>query len=147
MMTAKVLYFFLLIILSITSSCENTFRSQAQNTQYQEIYLDQFKLTYFKQLLKKSYNNSNAILEIIGNDHSGFTEAVLSEQDFKIIDSLTTLDNQRLIVDSSESHLRVEGAQGKRPLGFIMDRLTSKWLDSLAKSRLKLSSVSYSWND
>lgn len=147
MMTAKVLYFFLLIILSITSSCENTLRSQAQNTQYQEIYLDQFKLTYFKQLLKKSYNNSNTILEIIGNDHSGFTEPVLSEQDFKIIDSLTTLDNQRLIADSSESHLRVEGAQGKRPLGFIMDRLTSKWLDSLAKSRLKLSSVSYSWND
>jgi hypothetical protein len=147
MMTAKVLYFFLLTILMITMSCENTFRSQAQNTQYQEIYLDQFKLTYFKQLLKKSYNNSNAILEIIGNDHSGFTEPVLSEQDFKIIDSLTTLDNQRLIADSSESHLRAEGAQGKRPLGFIMDRLTSKWLDSLAKSRLKLSGVSDSWND
>jgi len=28
-----------------------------------------------------------------------------------------------------------------------MDRLTSKWLDSLAKSRMKLSGVSDNWSD
>lgn len=104
-------------------------------------------MTYFKQLLKKSYNNSNAIIEIISKDHSGFTELILTEQDYTIIDSLTTFDNQRLIADSTESHLRAEGAQGKRPLGFIMDNLTSKWLDSLAKRRLEINCVSDSWSD
>lgn len=145
--TRAIFYSFLLTILTITTSCENTHRASALNTQYKEVYLNQFKLTYFRQLLKKSYNNSNAIREIIGDDHSGFTEPILTEQDYKIIDSLTTLDNQRLIADSSKSHLRAEGAQGKRPLGFIMDRLTSKWLDSLAKRRLKISGVSDSWSD
>ena len=145
--TRIIFYFFLLTILTITISCENTRRTQTLNTQYKEVYLNQFKLVYFRQLLKKSYNNSNAIREIIGDDHSGFTEPILTEQDYTIIDSLTTLDNQRLIADSSESHLRAEGAHGKRPLGFIIDKLTSKWLDSLAKRRLKINGVSDSWRD
>ncbi len=145
--TRIIFYFFLLTILAITISCENTHRTQTLNTQYEEVYLNQFKLVYFRQLLKKSYNNSNAIREIIDDDHSGFTEPILTEQDYTIIDSLTTLDNQRLIADSSESHLRAEGAQGKRPLGFIMYKLTSKWLDSLAKHRLKKNGVSDSWSD
>lgn len=145
--TRTILYSFLLTILTITISCENTSRTQTLNKQYKEVYLNQFKLVYFRQLLKKSYNNSNAIREIIGDDHSGFTEPILTEQDYTIIDSLTTFDNQRLIADSTESHLRAEGAQGKRPLGFIMDKLTSKWLDSLAKRRLEINRVSDSWSD
>ena len=104
-------------------------------------------MTYFRLLLSKSYNNSNSVRDIISNDHSGFTEPILTEIDFKLIDSLTTIDNQRLITDSSEGHLRAEGAQGKRPLGFIMDILTSKWLDSLSKSRMKISGVSDNWSD
>jgi hypothetical protein len=135
------IYSILLTTLLITISCESTRRTQSLKVQYKDIYLDQFKLTYFRQLLIKSYNNSNAVREIIGADHSGFTEPILTEQDYKLIDSLTSIDNHRLIADSTEGYQRAEGAQGKRPLGYIMYKLTSKWLDSLAKRRLKVNGV------
>lgn len=102
-------------------------------------------MTYFRQLLVKSYNNSNVVQEIINTDHSGFTEPILTDEDYKLIDSLTTIDNQHLIADSTEGRCRAEGAQGKRPLGYIMDKLASKWLDSLAKQRLKLNGNPNSW--
>ena len=137
----------LLTTLFITVSCEGTRRTQSLKAQYREIYLDQFKLTYFRKLLAKCYNNSDAVREIISADLSGFTEPILTEEDFKLIDSLTTIDNQHLIADSTEGNQRAEGAQGKRPLGFIMDKLSSKWLDSLAKRRLKLNGVPSYWTD
>lgn len=144
---STILYSILLTIVAITISCENVNKAELQKIEKEEIYVNQFKLTYFRLLLSKSYNNSNSVRDIISNDHSGFTEPILTDIDFKLIDSLTTIDNQRLITDSSEGHLRAEGAQGKRPLGFIMDILTSKWLDSLSKSRMKISGVSDNWSD
>ena len=144
---STILYSILLTIVAITISCENVNKAELQKIEKEEIYVNQFKLTYFRLLLSKSYNNSNSVRDIISNDHSGFTEPILTEIDFKLIDSLTTIDNQRLITDSSEGHLRAEGAQGKRPLGFIMDILTSKWLDSLSKSRMKISGLSDNWSD
>ena len=101
------------------------------------IYIDQFKLAYFREFLRKSYNSSKAIQEIISSDHSGFTEPILTEDDYKLIDSLTTADNEKLKIDSIQSNRRAEGAQGKRPLGFILNRLSGKWLDSLANKRYK----------
>jgi len=145
--TRPIINSILLTILLTTISCESTRRTQSLKTQYKEIYLDQFKLTYFRQLLIKSYNNSNTIQEIIHADHSGFTEPMLTEGDYILIDSLTTIDNNYLVADSAEGRRRAEGAQGKRPLGYIMDKLTSKWLDSLAKERLKISGVPNSWID
>lgn len=101
-----------------------------------DIYVDQFKLTYFRMFLKKSYNNSKAVQEIIAQDHSGFTEPVLSMQDLKFIDSLTNHDYSILKTDSASSIGRVaEGAEGKHPLGFIIHKLESKWLDSLANKK------------
>lgn len=141
------IYFLILVGLSVTISCKSTRRAQSLKAQYKDIYLNQFKLTYFQKLLAKSYNNSNAVQEIISADHSGFTEPILTEEDDKLIDSLITIDNQCLIADSSEGYRRAEGAQGKRPLGFIMDRLTSKWLDSLAKRRLEAVGVPNSWTN
>ncbi len=108
---------------------------------YKSIYMDQFKLTYFRQALKKGYNNSSAIREIISLDHSGFTEQILTEDDYKLIDSLMTVDNNAMKIDSINGGRRAEGAQGKRPLGFILGRLGSKWLDSIADSRCKKSEV------
>jgi hypothetical protein len=131
-------YFILFAISLINPSCESTRRAPSLKSQYNDIYINQFKLTYFRQLLIRSYNNSNAVREIISNDHSGFTEPALTEDDYTLIDSLTFRDNEELIADSSAGQLRAEGAQGKRPLGYIMEKLTSKWLDSLAKKRLKI---------
>lgn len=143
----QIFYCFLYVTAIVTFSCESTRKAASQKEQLKAIYLDQFKLTYFRQLLAKSYNNSNAIQEIIGADHSGFTEPILTADDHHLIDSLTTIDNNYLKVDSTEGNRRAEGAQGKRPLGFIMQKLTGKWLDSLAKRRLKLSGVPDSWTD
>jgi hypothetical protein len=134
-------YFILFTILLINPSCEATRRTPSLKSEYNDIYVNQFKLTYFRQLLIKSFNNSNAVREIISNDHSGFTEPMLTEKDYTLIDSLTFKDNEKLIVDSAEGRLRAEGAQGKRPLEYIMEKLTSKWLDSLAKQRFRTSGV------
>ncbi len=136
----SLLYLILILISSTTINCESTKRTGSL-AQYKKVYIDQFKLTYFRELLAKSYNNSNAVREIISADHSGFTEPILSGEDYRLIDSLTTLDSQHLIADSIEGYKRAEGAQGKRPLGYIMDQLKSKWLDSLAKKRLKKTRV------
>lgn len=127
-----------LTLLFIALSCNSSRQSASYKAQLNATYIHQFKLTYFKQLLAKSYNNSPAVKEIINTDHSGFTEPILAPEDFTFIDSLTTIDNQRLVTDSISGKRRAEGAQGKRPLGFIMDQLNSKWLDSIAKRRLKM---------
>lgn len=148
MATSRRNTYFILMAISLTMfSCESTRRTRSLKAQYKDSYLDQFKLTYFRQLLDKSYNNSNAVKEIIGADHSGFAEPILGQEDYKLIDSLTTIDIQYLVFDSTEGNRRAEGSQGKRPLGYIMDKLNSKWLDSLAKRRLKVNGVPSSWTD
>jgi hypothetical protein len=108
---------------------------------FKSIYIDEFRLAYFRQLLIKGYNNSNAIREIVSKDNSGFAEPILTMDDYKLIDSLSTGDNNKMIIDSTEGDGRAEGAQGKRPLSYILDKLRSKWLDSLANERYKRSGV------
>lgn len=116
--------------------CRTKSKTDPNDEMYKEIYLDQFKLVYFQMLLIKSYNNSKAINEIIAQDHSGFTEPVLSVKDLKLIDSLTTQDNLRLKADSASSIGRVaEGAEGKHTFTYILDMLDSRWIDSLAHER------------
>lgn len=77
-------------------------------------------MNYFRQLLARSYNNSAAVRELIKADHSGFTGPVLTTEDYAFIDSLTTLDNEQLKIDSAAGARRAEGAEGKRPLGYMM---------------------------
>ena len=138
----KFIYFFILLVSLNGLQCKSTHNSASQKAMYKSIYIDQFKLTYFRQILIKGYNNSKAIQEIISDDNSGFTEPILIEGDYKLIDSLTTFDNEKMKIDSTEGNQRAEGAQGKRPLGFILDRLiNSKWLDSVANQRYKYSGV------
>lgn len=131
----------LLSVVLVTFTQCRTSRARLLQKEYKNIYIDQFKLTYFRQMLLKSYNNSDAIQEIISADHSGFTEPILTMYDYKFIDSLTTADNGIMKADSTQGNRRAEGAQGKRPLGFIADRLSSNWLDSIANKRYKISGV------
>lgn len=133
------LYFIFLFSAFIALKCKNTHQPASKKAMYKAIYIDQFKLTYFRQVLIKSYNNSTAIQEIINTDHSGFAEPIpiLTEADYRLIDSLTAMDNENLKIDSVQGSRRAEGAQGKRPLGYILERLNNKWLDSLANKRYK----------
>jgi hypothetical protein len=135
----KIFYCFLLVVFIIGLQCKGTYNPTSQKSIYKAVYIDQFKLTYFRQVLKKGYNNSKAIQEIITSDHSGFTESILTEYDYKLIDSLTSADNEKMKIDSAKGNQRAEGAQGKRPLDFILDRLNSKWLDSIANKQYKSS--------
>lgn len=130
--------YFLLLFASLAGiNCKTTHSETSQKAEYISIYIDQFRLTYFRQILLKSYNNSKAIQEIVSNDHSGFTEHILTEGDYRLIDGLAVVGNEQLIRDSTNGNRRAEGAQGKRPLGFILDKLRSEWLDSLANERYK----------
>ncbi len=132
----KFIYFFVLVTSLYGLQCKST-----SNLALEKIYVDQFKLTYFRQMLNKGYNNSEAIQEIISTDHSGDTEPILAKDDYILIDSLTSVDNENMRIDSIEGDRRAEGAQGKRPLRFILNKLTSKWLDSLAIKRYNISGV------
>ena len=138
----KTVIFLLFMISIIGSQCSNTHKSTSQRKMYKSIYVDQFKLTYFRQMLIKGYNNSKAVREIIDFDQSGFTEIILTTDDYKLIDSLTNADNQKLKLDSIARIGRVaEGAEGKHILGLILEKLENKWLDSLAKARYKNSEL------
>ncbi|RYD70220.1 MAG: hypothetical protein EOP53_25790 [Sphingobacteriales bacterium] len=137
----------LFLFITLTAGFTQCRTSNSMPAQYKSIYIDQFKLTYFKYLLKKSYNNSAAIQEIIRLDHSGFTEPLVTEDDIKFIDSLTDIDNEKLKTDSLDGYRRAEGGKGKRPLEYIMHKIDDKWLDRIARKRLKLSGVPESWKN
>jgi len=136
------IYIVALSISTVGLNCKSVQSPTREEMELKSIYLDQFKLTYFRQILIKSYNNSECVQEIINSDHSGFTEAILTEDDNKMIGSLTTADSQRIKKDSTHRIGRVaEGAEGKHPLEFMLDRLQSKWLDSIANERYKTSEI------
>ncbi len=66
----------------------------------------------------------------------------MTEDDYNFIDSITRIDNQKMQSDSANSIGRVaEGAEGKHILGFILSRVSSKCLDSLANKRYKNAGV------
>ena len=117
-------------------SCK-TIQVPSEEAQFKSIYVNQFKLTYFRKVLLKSYNKSKAIKEIIDLDHSGFTEPVLTTDDYKLIDSLVEAENEKMKVDSTDGDRRAEGSQGKRPFDFILKTLKDRSLEKLAKSRFK----------
>lgn len=111
---------------------------------YEPIYINQFRLTYFWRMLVKSYNNPAAVREMLRQDHSGFTEPILTLDDSRYLDSLVSKDYQAIQADSAASIGHVaEGAEGKHALQFIMDRLSENWLDSLAAERYKLAGKGY----
>jgi hypothetical protein len=135
-------YLFLTII-SIILSCHPSKFSKGYYKEIKSIYINDFKLIYFKKLLIRGYNNSKEINNILNSDHSGFTEHTLSLDDYNLIDSLTKIDNEIIVKDSLQIIGKVaEGAKGKRVLSFALDKYNSKWLDSLAKIRWKISKTS-----
>lgn len=139
---SRFIYLFGLLFCLIGLQCKSSHNSATRKVMYESIYIDQFKLTYFRQLLVKGFNDSKAVQEVIQFDKSGFTEPILTIDDFRLIDSLTTLDNLKMEMDSTNTIGRVaEGAEGKHPLGFILNKLDSKWLDSLANKRYQGSGV------
>jgi hypothetical protein len=136
----KIIFYFFILFVSIQGiQCKNDTGSFSEKNKNKSIYIDEFRLTYFRQILAKSYNHSKSVQEIIDLDHSGFTEQILTTNDYSLIDSLTTADNEKMKIDSTFGNQRAEGAQGKRQLAFILNRLDGKWIDSVAEERYKIS--------
>ena len=103
-----------------------------------EIYLSEFKMTYFKDILRKGFNNNIGYNNAVKIDNSHFAEPILSTEDIKYIDSLTTVGNQFMVSDSLQSiGRRAEGAEGKLVFNYALERYNSKWLDSISKQHLK----------
>ena len=87
-------------------------------------------------MLRAGFNDSRAVQEILGEDHSLYGEMVLSEEDLHIVDSLVLVAKRQIVLDSSTSYMhRAEGAGGKKVFDFIFEAMESKWLDSLARKR------------
>ena len=104
-----------------------------------EIYIPNFKLIYFKKLLIAGHNNTSEIKSIVYADHSGFSEPILSMEDYDLIDSLVKIDNNTMILDSINRIDRVaEGAEGKHVFGYALNKYQSNWLDKLSKERFKI---------
>ncbi|HEY0066675.1 MAG TPA: hypothetical protein VGB46_04920 [Flavisolibacter sp.] len=132
--------FSFLLVSAFLVQCGTVQPVRSEREQFKEVYISQFKLTYFRKILAAGFNHSEAVKDLIRFDRSGFTEPVLSEHDYRLIDSLVYLDNQYMVKDSASSIGTVaEGAQGKHVLGYILNRLESKWLDRLATRRYKQS--------
>lgn len=137
----QLLLIFALLAATAGLQCRTTSATSREIRIYKGIYIDQFKFRYFKQALLESYNQSAAIREVLRQDHSGFTEGIITVADNILIDSLAKDLNRQLIADSLIGYMRAEGSDGKRPFDFILERYKSKWLDSLAKKRYKQSGV------
>ena len=100
------------------------------------LYNEEFKIVYFEELLKKGFNSDKGYLQAVSIDRSNFAEPMLSPDDLKLIDSITFVDNQKMVLDSIQSVLtRAEGAVGKQVFKYALDRYQSRWLDSIANSR------------
>nr|WP_315152267.1 hypothetical protein [uncultured Flavobacterium sp.] len=112
-------------------------RTAKESRQLKEIYVREFKTTYFKNLLRKGFNNNKGYNYAVRIDISHFSEPILSPEDFKYIDSLTTIGNQFMVADSLQSiGTRAEGAEGKQIYYYALEKYNSKWLDSICKQRL-----------
>ena len=131
---------FLLLFIPLLFSCKTSqYETWASKKEMKEIYIDDFKLIYFKKLLIAGYNNTNEIKNVVRSDNSGFSEPILTDEDHHLIDSLVKADNNTMIKDSINRVGRVaEGAEGKHVLAFVLEKYQSKWLDQLAKERFKI---------
>ena len=128
----------ILFIVVVSFSCKST-KSWTNKKEMKGIYIPNFKLTYFKTLLIAGYNNTNEIKSIVFADHSGFSEPILSTEDYDLIDSLVEVDNSTMILDSINRIDRVaEGAEGKHVFGYALNKYQGNWLDKLSKERIKI---------
>lgn len=111
-------------------------KGSTKRRQREEVYVNSFKMTYFKKMLLSGFDNSREINTIMELDHSGYSEIVLSMEDYKFIDSIVSLDRAKLTADSLASIGRVaEGAGGKRVFDLVLNKYQSRWLNDVAISR------------
>ncbi len=126
------------IIVCLITSCKPSQFSHSERNKMKEIYVHSFKMMYFKKMLLAGFRNSNEVKSILNEDHSNFSEIILTMDDYAFIDSIVVTDQAKVITDSAYSiGKRAEGAVGKRVFNFALNRYESKWLNDVAKKRSK----------
>ena len=106
-------------------------------TTIKSIYIEEFKIAYFRSCLKYSFNNSKEINNLLHIDRSGYGEPILGNGYF-LIDSLSKIALKKIQQDSIQSLGRVaEGSQGKKVFSNCLKGYNSKWLDSIANAEYK----------
>ncbi|NCI50395.1 hypothetical protein GWC95_10715 [Sediminibacterium roseum] len=117
-------------------SCKPSQTNRLAERGSREVYVYSFKMTYFKKMLLSGFDNSAAIKTVVASDQSGYSEIVLSMDDFRFIDSVVAADRAKLSADSLAGIGRVaEGAGGKRVFDCALARYESKWLNDAATRR------------
>lgn len=103
---------------------------------YETFLISDFKSVYLKRCLKYGYNNSNEVNMILAQDKSNSMDFALGIENYKLIDSLSIITAKKIKKDSTaHPWKKTPDSAGKRVFKFCLDDYTSKWLDSLAKSR------------
>ncbi|WP_146228826.1 hypothetical protein [Mesonia sp. K7] len=127
--------FLLFIIILFMYNCKTTTRTTKAEYNFLR---DHFKFTYFQDCLKHGFNKSDEIMKILVEDKSYRSDFILGMQNYKYIDSLAKLTAKAIKKDSIKSLTTAhESAQGKKVFKKCLCDYNSKWLDSIATSRLK----------
>ena len=132
-MVKKILIIYCLLLFY---SCGN--KEKFHISEKDEYFMNNFKQVYFCSCLKYGFNQSSEIKQILAEDKSSSSDFLLGLKNYKLIDSLALITRKEIKKDSIISNKkRAEGAKGKRVFKYCLDKYNSKWLDSLAYTKLR----------
>jgi len=132
-MVKKILFGFCFVVISSCMAQKNN-KVMAQET----FWVNEFKEVYFKRCLKHGFNNRSEINQILSQDKSNSGDFPLGIENYRFIDSMAKVTSKKIKQDSiNHPWKKIPDSTGKRVFKYCLDDYTSKWLDSLAKTRLK----------
>lgn len=102
------------------------------------IFIDEYKLKYFKSCLKVGLDYSPEVTAFLKLDKSGYGEPVLGLL-YSSMDSLakSRLEKVRAAKAKLPKREKAEGADGNKTISYCLCEFESKWLDSIARREAK----------
>jgi len=132
----RTLFFFTVSIVFITTSCKT------QKNLRERLYLvEDYKKVYFSFCLKRGFNNSKEIKQILKEDNSVNSEFVHGIKNYRTIDSLAKLTREVIKQDSIA--VNYPDSRGKRVFAKCLKGYNSTFLDSMAKTTYRLKVKKY----
>lgn len=149
----KNIFIFLILLLVSCSGLKQTNVStnkeapDQEKTKYLEGIVKEFKIVFFKDCLKYSFNDKRVNYHL-GNDGSYTHDFGLGLENYRKIDTLSEMVVKEILRDSTEwthqicsptcpedvlQRMKDSGMVGKKTLKFCLDYYTSEELDSIAR--------------
>ena len=126
-------------LLLLLFACKPSEISSKQKETMRQIYVSEFKLQYFQNLLYQGFNRSEDFKRATSIDRSNYSEILLSIDDYVIMNKKVEQDNKLMVQDSVQSiGTRAEGAEGKQVYSYALRKYQIKILDSLANARFRI---------